>query len=99
MNIKGVSTDSFQSVETGQTLKAKGYNYQMISVDRTDPSSHICRPYQYFKTAIYEQRVEMFQQNELITEITELERNVNTGKVDHPDGGRKDVCDAVCGSI
>ena len=99
LNIKGVSTDSFQSVETGQTLKAKGYNYKMISVDRVDTSVHTCRPYQYFKTTIYEQRIEMFKHTELITEITELERNANTGKVDHPDGGRKDVCDAVCGSI
>jgi hypothetical protein len=24
---------------------------------------------------------------------------MNTGKIDHPDGGRKDVCDAVCGAI
>ena len=71
----------------------------MISVDRVDPSVHICRPYQYFKTAIYEKRIEMFPHEELVSEITDLERNSSTGKVDHPDGGRKDVCDALCGSI
>lgn len=97
--IKGISTDSYQSVETGQVLTAKGYSYQMISVDRVDQTSHICKPYQYFKTAIYEKRLLMYRSKTLIEEIIDLERNINTGKVDHPDGGRKDVCDAVCGAI
>ena len=98
-SIKGVSTDSFQSVETGQVLQAKGYNYQQISVDRVDPSTHICKPYQYFRSTIYEKRLEMYRSQTLIDEITDLERNINTGKVDHPDGGHKDVTDAVCASI
>ena len=97
--IKGISTDSFQSVETGQDLTAKGYNYQQISVDRVESSTNICRPYQYFRTAIYEKRLEIYDSRTLIDEITDLERNMNTGKIDHPDGGRKDVCDAVCGAI
>ena len=97
--IKGISTDSFQSVETGQDLTAKGYNYTQISVDRVESSTNICRPYQYFRTAIYEKRLEIYDSRTLIDEITDLERNINTGKIDHPDGGRKDVCDAVCGAI
>ena len=40
-NIKGITTDTFQSYDTGQTLKAKGYNYEVLSVDRVD-SDHIC---------------------------------------------------------
>lgn len=96
--IKGVSTDSFQSTDTGQTLSAKGYNYQVISVDKVG-SNHICIPYQYFRSTIYEKRLEMYRSNTLIDEIIDLERNINTGKIDHPDGGRKDVCDAVCGAI
>lgn len=40
-NIKGVSTDSFQSADTGQSLIAKGYNYCILSMDRVD-SDHIC---------------------------------------------------------
>ena len=35
----------------------------------------------------------------LIQEITELERNIDSGKVDHPDGGSKDASDAVCGAM
>jgi hypothetical protein len=97
--IKGISTDSFQSVETGQDLTAKGYNYKQISVDRVENTTNICRPYQYFRTSIYEKRVEIYDSRTLIDEITDLERNMNTGRIDHPDGGRKDVCDAVCGAI
>lgn len=40
-NIKGISTDTYQSVDTGQQLGAKGFNYSVISVDRVD-SDHIC---------------------------------------------------------
>ena len=97
-NIKGISTDTFQSYDTGQTLKAKGFPYEIISVDRVD-SDHINKPYQYFKSTIYEKRIEMFNQETLIQEIVELERNINTGKVDHPDGFRKDASDAVCGAL
>lgn len=97
-NIKGISTDTFQSYDTGQTLKAKGFPYEIISVDRVD-SDRINKPYQYFKSTIYEKRIEMFNQETLIQEIVELERNINTGKVDHPDGFRKDASDAVCGAL
>ncbi len=97
-NIKGVSTDTFQSVDTGQSLTAKGYKYKVISVDRVDPQSHICLPYQYFRSCIYEKRIETYESETLTSEIIDLERNFNTGKIDHPDGGRKDVADAVCGA-
>ena len=85
--ISGISSDTYQSYETGQILLAKGYNYSQISVDRVDPSSHICKPYQYFKSTIYEKRLDIYESEELTSEITDLERNINTGKVDHPDGG------------
>lgn len=85
--IKGITTDTFQSYDTGQALKAKGYNYEILSVDRVDPSSHICIPYQYFKSTIDEGRLEMYDSITLIEEIVNLERNINTGKVDHPTDG------------
>ena len=97
--IRGVSSDSFQSVETGQVLTSRGFKYTMISVDRVNPSNHICMPYQYFKSTIYEGRLKIYNSTTLIDEIINLERNINTGKVDHPDGFRKDVCDAVVGAI
>ena len=97
-NIAGVSTDSFQSYDTGQALQAEEFNYQQISVDKVD-SNHICVPYQYFKTTIYENRLECFEDKTLTEEVIDLERNINTGKVDHPDGGRKDACDSIVGAI
>lgn len=97
-NVQGITTDTFQSYDTGQTLLAKGYKYSILSVDKVD-TDHICKPYQNFKTTIYEKRLEIYDSQVLIDEIIDLERNINTGKVDHPDGGRKDVCDAVCGAL
>lgn len=97
-NIQGITTDTFQSYDTGQTLLAKGYKYSILSVDRVD-TDHICKPYQNFKSTIYEKRLEIYDSKTLIDEIIDLERNINTGKVDHPDGGKKDICDAVCGAL
>lgn len=68
-------------------------------MDRVDAQSRLCKPYQYFKSTIYEKRLELYDHKLLFQEITELERNIETGKVDHPDGGSKDVCDALCGAI
>lgn len=97
-NIKGITTDTFQSADTGQTLLQRNYPYKVLSVDRVD-TDHICRPYQYFRNCIYEQRVTCFYCEKLSDEVTDLERNINTGKIDHPDGHSKDLCDAVCGSL
>lgn len=96
-NIKGITTDTFQSVDTGQALTAKGYNYSALSVDRVD--DHICKPYQYFRSCIYEKRIEIYYSARLFDEIISLEKNNNTGKVDHPPNGHKDVSDAVCGAV
>lgn len=97
-NIKGITTDTYQSVDTGQALQARGFNYSVLSVDRVD-SDKINKPYQYFKNTIYEKRLEVYDHKVLKAEVTDLERNLDTGKVDHPDGGAKDVSDAVCGAI
>ena len=97
-NIKGITSDTFQSYDTGQTLKAKGYPYDVLSVDRVD-TDKICKPYQYLKSVIYEKRLELHNNLLLIRELTDLERNMNSGKVDHPSDGSKDTADALCGAI
>lgn len=97
-NIKGITSDTYQSYDTGETLRAKGYPYSVLSVDRVD-TNHVCVPYQYFKSTIYEKRFEIYNDKMLIRQIIDLERNFESGKVDHPEGGAKDVCDAVCGAI
>lgn len=102
-NIKGVSSDTYQSTDTGQALIAKGYNYKAISVDRTDKieATYVCRPYHYLKNTIYEERLITYE-NELLTrEVLDLERDTN-GKINHPDSGKtgsKDLSDALCGAI
>lgn len=93
-NIKSISSDSFQSADLAQQLSAKGYNYTQISVDRVDSDDQknkLCKPYQYFRSAIYDEKIEMcgVGADLLTTEITDLERNINTGRVDHPDGGKR----------
>ena len=100
-NIKGVSTDSFQSADTGQSLIAKGYNYCILSMDRVD-SDHICKPYQYFRNTLYEERMEIYAKCDLLTdEVLGLQRDNNSGKIDHDPSGinSKDQIDAVCGAI
>jgi hypothetical protein len=86
LNIKGISTDTFQSVDTGQQLSAKNFNYCVISADRVD-SDRICKPYQYLRSTIYEERIEIYN-NELLTdELIGLERDNNSGKIDHSPSG------------
>lgn len=99
-NIKGVSTDTYQSVDTGQTLAQKGYNYCVISMDRVD-SDRICKPYQYLRSTIYEERLEMYDAILLTDELIGLQRDNNSGKIDHDPSGinSKDQADAVCGAV
>lgn len=97
-NIKGITSDTYQSYDTGETLRAKGYPYSVLSVDRVD-TNHVCVPYQYFKSTINEKRLEMYNDKMLIHQMIVLERNIESGKIDHPAGEAKDVCDAVCGAI
>ena len=36
-------------------------------------------------------RLEIYKSDTLIDEIVNLERNINNGKIDHPEGFRKDI--------
>ena len=100
--IKEITSDTFQSYDTGQMLSAEGYNYSILSVDRveTPPGEvvGICKPYQYLKNTIYEGRLKLHKSELLQTELVLLEKNNNTGKVDHPPNGSKDAADALCGA-
>ena len=97
-NIKGITSDTFQAYDTGEALRAKGYPYSVLSVDRVD-TNRVCIPYQYLRSTIYEKRLEIYEDKLLISELIDLERNMDTGKIDHPDGGLKDIADATCGAI
>lgn len=99
-NVKAITTDTFQSVDTGQSLAAKGFNYSVVSVDRVD-SGNICKPYQYLRSTIYEKRLLLFEDPLLFDELIGLERNNNNGKIDHSSSGinSKDQADSLCGAI
>ena len=104
-NIKGISYDTFNSVDLGQALQNKGFNCSVISVDRLtsagpDTKTKVCIPYQTFRNAIYEGRFMAYPTKLLTAEIVGLVRDGN-GKVDHSPAGinSKDCADAVCGSV
>ena len=98
-NIKGISTDSYQSYDLGQILQSKGFNYSQISVDRC--TNKINLPYQHFRNVIYEKRLKLFQTKLLYEEIIGLQRDNNTGAIDHDPLGvnSKDISDSICASI
>ena len=99
--IKGISSDTFQSAAVRQELSADGFNTEIISVDRVDSASHMCLPYAFLKSSIYERRLQIYQKCDLLTdELIGLERK-GDGHVDHtPDGiNSKDQADAVCGAL
>ena len=94
--IKGITCDTFQSYDLLQQLSSEGFNCDILSVDRVKDG--ICQPYQYLRSSIYEKRFEMYKSDRLFDEFVDIERNIETGKVDHSPNGHKDVLDAVCGA-
>lgn len=97
-NIKEITSDTFQSYDLQQQLKAEGFECSILSVDRVD-SDRVCKPYQYLKSSIYENRFVMYKSDRLFDEFVDIERNMDTGKVDHTPNYHKDALDAVCGAI
>lgn len=99
--IKKVTLDGFQSTDTIQQLQKRRFNSDYLSVDRT------LLPYQDLRDAIYEERIEfprymihMKHGDSKMVNIAyqELSQLVDNGKkVDHPEGGSKDVADAMAG--
>lgn len=104
--IKGVTMDTYQSAQIKQQLIADGFDAKILSVDRLDnvqgTKTKVCLPYAFFKTAIYEHRLELYRKCDLLTdEIVGLEKEPD-GHINHPEGGTqgsKDQADAVCGAL
>ncbi len=97
--IKGVSSDTYQSAQIQQQLKADGFNTKILSVDRVDSATKLCLPYSFFKSAIYERHIQIYKDCQLLTEeLVSLER-LSDGHIDHPQNGSKDQADAACGAI
>lgn len=105
-NIKGITTDTYQSAQIQQQLTADKFDVKILSVDRLDniqgTKTKVCLPYAFFKSAIYEKRLELYSKCDLLTdEIVGLEKEPD-GHIEHPEGGTqgsKDQADAVCGAL
>ena len=97
--IKLVSCDTYQSYDLLQQLKSEKFNTEIVSVDKVN-SDRVCVPYQHLKNVIYENRIIIYNKCDLLTEeLTSLEKNNHTGRVDHPENGSKDSADAMCASV
>lgn len=90
-NIVGISSDTYQSAQIQQQLKDDGFKTSTLSVDRLEnvagTKQKICLPYQYFRTLIYEKKIELYEKCDLLTdEIIGLEKEPD-GHINHPAGG------------
>ena len=81
-NIQGVSCDGYQSLMLLQSLKLDGFKTNEISMDIIKNKEAI--GYTTFRNTLIEQRIKLIKLHELIREITNLEKNDTTGKIDHP---------------
>lgn len=109
-NIAGVSCDGYQSLMLLQSLKLDGFDTKEVSMDILKNKE--CVGYTTFRNVLVEQRIKLLKLTELIKEITNLEKNETTGKIDHPkqttkilsDGTKvksvgKDISDSLGGAI
>lgn len=90
--IAGVTFDGWQSVDSLQILNKAGIEADTFSVDRNTAA------YDTLQELIYGGRLEGYFHPLLIEELLQLSM-VYGRKVDHPEGGSKDLADAVAGAV
>jgi hypothetical protein len=93
VNLKWISFDSYQSVDSMQILRQRGFTTGPLSMDKT------ALPYEVTKTAFYDGRVRAPKHEKALSEIIRLERDPQTGLIDHPPNFSKDCADAVAGVV
>ena len=93
LNIKWVTFDQYQSADSIQILRQKGFVTGKQSMDKTSI------PYEFTKMALYDGRIEAPSHDKLIEELQALELDAKKGKIDHPPQGSKDIADALAGVI
>jgi hypothetical protein len=93
MNLKWISFDSFQSVDSVQLLRQKGFITGSVSMDKSS------LPYDVTKTAFHDGRIKSPKHEKALSEIVRLERDPQTGRIDHPPNFSKDCADAVAGVV
>lgn len=93
LNLKWISFDSYQSVDSIQILRTHAFVAGEQSMDRDMIA------YDVTKQALYDGRVEAPEHARCQSEAARLERDTATGKVDHPPEGSKDIFDALAGTV
>jgi len=97
-----ITYDGFQSADSIQLLKKRGYDARRESIDKTS------EPHNYLKRLFAEERVEAPYSSILIQELRYLFVDPKTGKIDHPKRialensnktilGSKDIADSAAG--
>jgi hypothetical protein len=92
-HVKWVTYDSFQSLDSMQLLRMRGFMVGMQSMDKT------MKPYDFFKSAVYDGRVLCPYHDLLHREMRDLQIDFKEQKVDHLPVGSKDVADACAGVV
>ena len=93
LNIRWVSFDTFQSVDSLQILRSQGFSTGYVNVD-TDIA-----PYEYTKAAMYDGRLQTPDHTVAKREFAQLEKVSAKNRVDHPPAGSKDVIDSMAGVV
>lgn len=95
-NICGITTDGYQSVDTRQMLILEGFeNVDRLNFERTPEI------YMNLRNAFIEKRIKVLRLQNLEKELLLVERNNQTGKINHPENtgdGHGDGADALAGS-
>lgn len=93
MNIKWVSFDSYQSRDSIQILRQKGYSSGNLSMDTSRD------PYETLKQAFYDERISVPIHKKLLKELLALEIDYKRNKIDHNAHNSKDISDALAGVV
>jgi hypothetical protein len=101
--IHDITLDGYQSEDSVQQFIKSGFtDCKVLSVDRKET------PYVLLRQAILESRISYYEHPKLILELSNLQRDAEKKKIDHPkevvdDGkkikGSKDLSDAVAGVV
>jgi hypothetical protein len=93
VNVKWVTYDQYQSADSLQILRQKGFTTGLQSMDRT------MKPYEMLKQALYDNRVSIPHHPKLQEELLALEFDTKKNKVDHTSQSSKDISDALAGVV
>ncbi len=91
LNIKWATFDTYQSIDSLQMLRQRGFVVGSQSMDEKPA------PYEMTKQAFYDRRIRAPVHEMAQAEFARLEKDPKTRKIDHPVKGSKDVSDAMAG--